>query len=527
MAKRINGYHWNGDKKSPVEYTQEIDNTVGGGAEVQAAADTGDAAFPAKHQRAVLSDSCSNKVCHFWEYALSCKAFDFGVSRTCAKYYMGYTFDCPTFPRAKEMLDAPSACLPELFQFLAVLVNPFTFVDYLTKFEESACDRNCYQNYQNYSREFFLDCYEDIYGADGYGDVLQLTYAAGFFQQFRNQACSAQPTTDLNCYTAVLPVLAASSAGGTDEAQAALNFECNYFNQTGASFNATIAASNEQVLQTTCAGFQSVGCCAGSGIALVQQNQVGIVKGAIQASITQQPVDVTALSQITPPCLLNYINSPTTCPGVDLTDLCQLNSVADQTTMTGVISLPAGTFPQAALSFPNMYEKTDVISFMGVVTSTLAAFPGFAEQPYIFNSGYPFQVTVIGFEYYDGGTLLTPTDGTMFYPPQGDYEQATSGNFTYQLVVQNLDDTEAATLYATLSNTNFQAAIAGAYTGEQDNSAVSCTSTGAPLTYDKQPRDVDNGGISSASPALLPALISSLLCGFFLFSRDSQRGSLV
>ena len=184
--------------------------------------------------------------------------------------------------------------------------------------------------------------------------------------------------------------MAASAGGGTPNPnQAALNFECNYFGLNSTYYDPTLAAQNNAVLGQACAGFSAAGCCAGSGIAVVVQNQVQVVLGGLAGG-----VDVVQAATVVPPCLLHYLNTPSACSGVNLTDMCELWSLAEQSTMTGRITLPAGNFTSsgATLTFPNMYDKADVLGMMGAITGVLSTFPGFSEQPYIFNPGYPFQV---------------------------------------------------------------------------------------------------------------------------------------
>jgi hypothetical protein len=60
---------------------------------------------------------------------------------------------------------------------------------------------------------------------------------------------------------------------------------------------------------------------------------------------------------------------------------------------------------------------------------------------------------------------LTPSDGSQYQPYGGDYTAAVAGNFTYQVVVQDLNATGAALVYAALRNPQFQGALNLAYTG--------------------------------------------------------------
>lgn len=65
-----------------------------------------------------------------------------------------------------------------------------------------------------------------------------------------------------------------------------------------------------------------------------------------------------------------------------------------------------------------------------------------------------------------GTVALTPSNGLAYTPPGGDYGAARSGNFTYQIVNQDLDTTTAATLTAVLRSPQFQALVSKIMTGE-------------------------------------------------------------
>lgn len=60
---------------------------------------------------------------------------------------------------------------------------------------------------------------------------------------------------------------------------------------------------------------------------------------------------------------------------------------------------------------------------------------------------------------------LTPSNGSMYYPPGGDYTAAKYGNFTYQIVLQDLSETQAAYVHTLLSDVSFLQYIAKIYEG--------------------------------------------------------------
>lgn len=55
--------------------------------------------------------------------------------------------------------------------------------------------------------------------------------------------------------------------------------------------------------------------------------------------------------------------------------------------------------------------------------------------------------------------MLTPSNGSTYWPPQGDYEKAASAKFTIQIVAQNLNPSQAATIVASLTSTSFAQTI--------------------------------------------------------------------
>ena len=65
---------------------------------------------------------------------------------------------------------------------------------------------------------------------------------------------------------------------------------------------------------------------------------------------------------------------------------------------------------------------------------------------------------------------LTPNNGSQYQPYGGDHASASYGNFTYQVVVQDLDDVTAASLYTALGSQQFKGALNKAYTGESSTS---------------------------------------------------------
>lgn len=441
-------------------------------------------------QRLGFSDECSNLACEWLEYALSCKALGFGMRKICTQYYLGYTYSCPTFYPPDQVYDAPSVCLQEWVGFVRTATGisdpDGTFQQtYLgnPNWTTNSCGRNCYQEYQERSNKFYLTCAQEIATYPNATTEIPLLTLLNTYQEFRNQACGKNDFGD-NCYVSINSVVSSSSTSTSTVNP--LNFECNYAGLTD-TWNQQLYSSNAQVFQQFCANFGSLGCCAASGINLVQQNQLNFTN----------PI-------IFPPCLLQYLNDG--CSSVDLLDFCNNGSIANQTTLTGTFTIPKVTTGQ--LPFPDVYDKTSVQQLQGVITNAFASL-GFGVQPYKFIPNYPYQVLIIGYDYLNAsGNSLTPTNGSVYYPPQGDYNNATSGVFTYQLVVQNLNESLASDLAAAQLNPQLAGAVSGAYTGGQ--ALVTATSLAGPITEKAIPLDV-----SSASNLMVYGRVLMVLATAF------------
>jgi hypothetical protein len=62
-----------------------------------------------------------------------------------------------------------------------------TIGNYLfNNFSSNACGRRCYQRYQQYSNDFYLNCMSQV---QTYNKSYPFAYLLSNFQQFRNQAC--------------------------------------------------------------------------------------------------------------------------------------------------------------------------------------------------------------------------------------------------------------------------------------------------------------------------------------------------
>lgn len=162
-----------------------------------------------------------------------------------------------------------------------------------------------------------------------------------------------------------------------------MNFYCNYSKPT--------PQQNGQVMAGVCQKFLSFGCCAATGITMVQQNQVKALSGISDPTIF-------------PPCLLRFFQKGN-CgvpANVNLQDYCPTGSIASTMVVTGTIFLPKLGVPAPLVPFPNVYMKASVLTLQGAITKVLSSFPGFSNWPYLFNPAIPLQVQIIDYTYYNG-----------------------------------------------------------------------------------------------------------------------------
>lgn len=86
--------------------------------------------------------------------------------------------------------------------------------------------------------------------------------------------------------------------------------------------------------------------------------------------------------------------------------------------------------------------------------------------------------------------MKSPLIGGTYTPSQGDYKNAAYGNFTYQIVTQDLSDQDAILLYSYLSDsTIFQTIIAQTY-GDLNVSTTNVTAGSTPINHIADPIEV-------------------------------------
>jgi len=107
--------------------------------------------------------------------------------------------------------------------------------------------------------------------------------------------------------------------------------------------------------------------------------------------------------------------------------------------------------------FPSVYNEAQVLYLQGVLSFGLPKGSGGFSNPKSKTS--VLQVEIIDFAYFNdtvpnqnpATNQLTPTDGTNYFPPGGDYAAAKSGLFRFQFVVQGLDQQESDALYSAIT----------------------------------------------------------------------------
>ena len=65
------------------------------------------------------------------------------------------------------------------------------------------------------------------------------------------------------------------------------------------------------------------------------------------------------------------------------------------------------------------------------------------------------RLSFLSSSYAGGKNALTPSNGSTYYPPQGDYELAASAKYVFQLVAQNLNPAQAANLTKAVTSKSF------------------------------------------------------------------------
>eukprot|EP01039_Chlorochromonas_danica_P005869 gene5869-6463_t len=450
------------------------------------------ASVPSFSKHSGLSDDCSNQLCHYIEDELSCKGIGFDLKKICARYLLGKMYGCGDYPHAEyDIYNAPSVCLTEYTGFLKILAsaakgNTAAFQSiiegylYDANFEEDTCGRRCYQNFQTDSNNFLLSCSKEL---ATHNKSYPLVYQLRNYQPFRNQACDVN-SKGANCWQSFSSM---SSSSDSTSSVSPFNMQCNYYNSP---------TYNTQVLKQFCATFSAMDCCANSGFWLLSGNQMS-----------------TNISKFTvlPPCLANYLSSASctstlsSSSNFSLKTLCAQGSMASQTVFQTWFTLP-----HTAGYYTNVYDKSSLIQAQGLLTAALVkANSAFASQPYNLQTSYPFQVRIIGYSYSNGTEVLTPETGIPAWPVGSDYTSSTTGNFTYQIYLQNMESSEISTMQAVLKSASLPtllAAIFHAPTGSVKTSTSIYT-----WTAGAEPTVLESNGATTSSGRMLTLTIASMI----------------
>eukprot|EP00981_Chlorochromonas_danica_P011741 scaffold4247_cov174-Ochromonas_danica.AAC.2 len=124
-------------------------------------------------------------------------------------------------------------------------------------------------------------------------------------------------------------------------------------------------------------------------------------------------------------------------------------------------------------------------------------------------TSYPFQVRIIGYSYSNGTEVLTPETGIPAWPVGSDYTSSTTGNFTYQIYLQNMESSEISTMQAVLKSASLPtllAAIFHAPTGSVKTSTSIYT-----WTAGAEPTVLESNGATTSSGRMLTLTIASMI----------------
>jgi hypothetical protein len=487
------------------------------------------AAIPTIPHKSGLSPDCNNKICLMMEYALSCKTFNLGIKKICANYLVGYLYGCSDFPSASQIYNAPSVCLTEYITFAkTIAANPQAAIggligDHLnlSTYDTNTCKRQCFQNFQYASNDFYLSCASELKNAT-VAAVYPIASLLSIYQPFRDQACTynnesgvspatcyeelgvimdkSSPATNPSPAPTFMPTLAdgASFAPTQTPPNDFYDFNCTY--NTFALPPAYQEAYDTNVKKQFCALFSATGCCTANILGMLQQSPVP----------PTQP-------KLLPPCFLSYLNGY--CPGVNLTTFCRTGATADLSTFTATIQIPnCPTCPTASggqlKAFPNMYLQSSVLTLMGVVAAAFGSTNAtFTIEPYKLSPSLPFNVEIIDFVYYDSaGVRLTPDDGTVAQPSWSDYEGAAYGVFTFQPVLNNVNSAQISSLYNAVLNPYFAGTFSKAYAGGQNlGIPFQATRGPAPSTYVADPLNLETSGTTRGVSGVLPVWLLATL----------------
>jgi len=434
--------------------------------------------------RTGLNETCNNAVCELMETALSCKGLGFHLSKICAQYILGFLYNCPVFPAPSELFNAPSVCIGELAALLppsivgllpvkseapvdadgststaqssmehmlktmgdseeteghqvgAGIADSLTFTNirkYLASDFTENCNRRCFQKYIGQATDFYQTCSVELLPfvnrTNNKNTEYPIPYLLEGFEDFRNQVC-AQTQNGTNCFSTVQQFLPSPDKKPDINI---FRYDCQWFPEND---------FNTLVFDGICTQLKDVGCCFGNQVAMYAQSQTN--------QSANKHHDAIHMFQ---PCLLK--NMAATCSEfLDPTTFCTKGANGNITTIRGsTVMEEAGrrTLPKDK-KILNVYDENKVVEFQGVMSLELL---WESTDPTAMAS---LQVEVLNYAYYNSTianmspeTLLTPANGTLYYPYTWDYLSATSVRIDWQFVLQGRDLAQSEYFYNQLT----------------------------------------------------------------------------
>ena len=92
--------------------------------------------------------------------------------------------------------------------------------------------------------------------------------------------------------------------------------------------------------------------------------------------------------------------------------------------------------------------------------------------------------------------MVSPLPGGTYTPSQVDYRDAAYGNFTYQIVTQDLNEDDANELYSFLENPVFKNILATIY-GDTGGSTTNVAAGSTPINHLANPLEISAGNSNS------------------------------
>ena len=429
-----------------------------------------------------LNETCNNALCEFMETALSCKGLGFHLSKICAQYILGFVYNCPIFPAPGDLFEAPSVCINEIAALLppslvsglvnkktvsmekndssaeaidlnsaadsntdyadaiqgalgASLASSLTFSNvrkYLASDFSQNCQRRCFQSYIEQGNNFYASCSGELVKFVDKASNTNLQYPLPYllenFQFFRNQVC-AENKNGTNCFSTIQQFLPSP-----DKPKPFVNifqYDCKWDDDNG---------FNNLVFENICLNLQPVGCCFGNQVAMLAQSQTN-----------QSAMKDHSLIRMFQPCLLR--NLALTCQQyLNPRSFCTKGANGNISTITGSIVMGPTRALRDKVTLVNVYDENDIVFFQGVLSMNLL----WNDQSITQTAS--LQVEILNYAYFNStideqssATQLTPSSGELYVPYRGDFTDAKSARYDFQITLQGLTQEEADDIYVELT----------------------------------------------------------------------------